>query len=261
MPPPADGRTLAGCGVLVTRPAGFNQSLSTLLGAAGATVFEFPLLSIEACPARSPFMDPRTRFDWLIFTSRNAVEQAFGQWPQLVSEAGATGFCAVGAGTAEALRTRGVSQVLIPDGKYGTEGLLALSEFGHPAGQHIGIVSGRDGRPLLLDSLRGRGARVECFEVYSRLPAGADVNDYLGRHGRAIDMIVITSVLALRLLAAGAEGRKRVQGLRYPLVVVSARIAAQAGQLGFVAPIEVAGQVSDEALAKSCLRLWRFIGQ
>ena len=259
MPTPADDRALAGCGVLVTRPAGFNQGLTTLLRAVGASVFEFPLLVIEACPVRTPFGPSGPRFDWLIFTSRNAVEHAFAQWPQLADQAGSTGFSAVGAGTARALAAKGVSQVLIPHGNFSTEGLLAMAPFGNPAGRHIGVVSGRDGRPLLVDSLRERGARVDCFEVYRRLPAGADVNAYLGRQGRAIHMIVITSAQALRVLTD--RGDRRGPGLRFPLLVASARIAAQAQRLGFAAPIEVAGQVSDEALAHGCRRLWRLIGQ
>jgi len=261
MPPPAEDQELAGCGVMLTRPAGYNQVLNQALQALGARVFELPLLCIEACPQQDAASHSDNQAHGFIFTSRNAVKFAFAQWPQLARRAVAARFYAVGAGTAAALRARGVTEVLVPREQHSSEGLLALSEFQQPAGQQLVIITGAGGRSLLADTLRSRGAVVRCLEVYRRLPTGADVNHYLHRHGRAVNLIVITSGEALRVLIERGDGDSHTAVTEYPLVVASARIAAAAEQSGFVAPLEIIQQVSDAALLEGCRRLWRLIRQ
>ncbi len=258
MPKPSDLLPMAGCGVLATRPQGFNTGLIQALSDLGAEVSEFPLLAIESCPLpEESMLSPENPIDGLIFTSRNAVEHAFAQWPELVQRIGTSGFSAVGAGTAKALQAKGVDQVLIPKGEYNSEGVLELAPFRQPAGQHLVVISGQGGRGLLVDTLRARGAQVTRLDVYKRVPVSTDVMGFIREHQHNIQMIVITSAEALAVLAVpGAEqDLELVRG--YPLVVASDRIAGAAKALGFSAQIEVAEQVSDKALAHACQQLWR----
>ena len=249
---------MLGCGVLATRPQGFNAGLIQVLSTLGAKVCELPLLSIETCPLAPELVHlAEGPIDGLIFTSRNAVEHAFGQWPELAQRVGTSAFSALGAGTAKALKSKGVGQVLIPKGAYNSEGLLDLAQFRQPAGQHLVVISGHGGLGLLADTLRERGAQVTRLDVYKRVPVSTDVMGYIRRHQRDIQMIVITSAEALAVLVEGHAGQDLELVLGYPLVVASDRIAGIAKALGFSARIEVTNQVSDEALAHACQQLWR----
>lgn len=261
MPPPAESPPLDGCGVVVTRPAGHNDTLIALLEAEGARVFECPLLQIEACPVASAALARARPPDWLIFTSRNAVEFAFVKWPWLAIPGAAGGFSAVGAGTAAALRARGVSRVLIPPGNYSSEGLLELAEFQDPANLRIQVVTGEGGRTLLADTLRARGARVDCLEVYRRLAAGTGIQELFRKHARDIHLVIITSVESLRIYLQGGDAAGARRLTEYPLVAASARIADAAAQSAVTAPIETAARVSDEDLAHACWSLWRQLRQ
>ncbi len=257
-----ESEALLGCGVLVTRPAGRNEGLSTGLNAHGAHVFEFPLLCIEACALDRPLvMADDTRPQWFIFTSRNAVDQAFLQWPQLVGLTSVAKFSAVGAATAKALHDHGISDVVLPQGRYSSEGLLDLLDFQRAGGKRMMIVTGQAGRSLLADTLRARGAQVECLEVYQRRPSNADLQRYWRNHGGSIKIIIITSVQALLVLKRLAGQALYPAVCRCALVAASARIAQEAIQLGFNAPVEIARQVSDASLLEACQRLWRIIGQ
>ena len=257
MPKPSDLSPMSGCGVLATRPQGFNTGLIQALSNLGAEVSELPLLSIVSCPMPTESMlSCEERIDGFIFTSRNAVEHAFAHWPELAQRIGTADFSAVGAGTAKALKAKGIAQVLIPKSEYNSEGLLDLAQFRQPTGQHLAVISGHGGRGLLVDTLRARGAQVTRLDVYKRVPVSTDVRGYLRQHLQNIQMIVITSAEALAVLVDPGTEQDLEIVLGYPLVVASDRIARVAKTLGFSAQIEVAEQVTDKALADACQQLW-----
>jgi uroporphyrinogen III methyltransferase/synthase len=71
-----DPSPLAGKRVLITRPLNQSNALAALLRASGASVISLPLVRIEP-PFDFTFLDAALRdlksFDWLIFSSQNAV--------------------------------------------------------------------------------------------------------------------------------------------------------------------------------------------
>ncbi len=228
---------LAGRVVLVTRPAGQAEQLAARVRAAGGTPLLFPTLVIE--PVELPahvvalLRDPRA-FNWAIFVSANAVAHGLphvltaGTWPPGLRAA------AVGAGTAAALRARGVAQVLAPSAGSDSEALLALPEVEHLNGQHVLLFRGVGGRELLADTLRARGAHVEYVECYRRVRPAVDAEPLRASLRRGeLDAVTAASAEALANLLelAGAEWVPQLVAL--PVFVTHVHIAEAAQRLGF----------------------------
>ena len=125
---------LAGCHVLVTRPALAASRTATRLAALGAAPYIVPMLIIEA-PADPSAVDAAwaTLGDCVaaIFVSPSAVEMSFapfGRWPPRRMPEGVR-VLAPGPGTAEALAAVGVGAVGLPEQDFDSEGMLALPEL------------------------------------------------------------------------------------------------------------------------------------
>lgn len=130
--------------------------------AAGGRPVLLPAIQIEPIDAAAP----RGPADWVIFISPNAVEYGLARVRGLL-DAGAQA-AAVGPTTARALTAAGLSQPLRAREGFDSESLLALPVFRNAGGSRIVIVRGVGGRPLLIDTLRERGATVTVLEVYRR---------------------------------------------------------------------------------------------
>jgi uroporphyrinogen III methyltransferase/synthase len=116
--------------VVLTQAREGSDRLAATLRGEGITVVEVPLIRIE--PLEGPPLDP-TRYDWLVLTSARAVEPLLGR---LTAGATVPRVAAVGPGTAEALRERGIEPALVA--RVSTqEGLVAelrpaLAALGRP---------------------------------------------------------------------------------------------------------------------------------
>lgn len=251
---------LAGCHVLVTRPAPQARELCALIEGAGGRAHVLPVIEIAAPREPRALADLLARleqFDIAIFVSSNAVHRAcaaLGEraWPPALRLA------AVGRGSAAALAEHGLSAQLRPPRDFSSEGLLALDELQRVAGKRVVIFRGEDGRELLADTLRARGAVVEYAEVYRReLPPAARTGLQRIAATQSIDTIVVTSNAGLHNLYELAGGAPRHWLLERQLIVISARAARLAAELGFRHPARVAAEASDAGLFAAVLQWWR----
>ncbi len=162
-----EGRT-----VLSTRARGQGRELRERLEGLGARVLEVPTIEIVPPASWEPVDEAIRRiaeYDWVIFTSANAVE-AF------LSRAGSLPpiqVAAVGSQTARKLTEKGCTPDLVPI-DFRAEGLLeALPD--NLTGKRILIPRAQVAREYLPEHLRGRGARVDVVTVYrtERPPEGA----------------------------------------------------------------------------------------
>jgi uroporphyrinogen-III synthase len=232
-PPPAPAGPLAGCGILVTRPArqagGFARKIATL----GGIPVNFPAIAIlppadTAALARAHAA--LTNYDYAVFVSANAAEYgapAAGRWPAALVA------LAPGPGTAEALADVGIADARIPATSFDSEGLLALPELADVRGRRVAIFRGDGGREHLGDTLRARGALVEYVACYRRAvpEGGAEGLAEAFREGR-IDAVTITSSEGLDNLWALADEATRGAWRAMPTFVPHPRIAARARALG-----------------------------
>jgi uroporphyrinogen-III synthase len=164
---------LAGKTIVVTRPQAQAAPLAEAIAAAGGTPLVFPLLEI------SPAADPRplaaaaerlADYALAVFISPNAVDYALpdllahGPWPAALTPA------AVGQGTVKALAAHGIAGCVAPTERFDSEALLELPALAarQVAGKRVAIFRGDGGRELLADTLRQRGATVDCIPCYRR---------------------------------------------------------------------------------------------
>lgn len=231
---------LRGRRILVTRPEGQAAGLMEGIQALGGEATHIPLLAIEATvetPALTQIADRLTDYRAVIFISANAVRIAWPAltrtlaWPSNVATA------AVGPGTARELKTLGVSQVVVPESRFDSEGLLAEPFFAeqHCREQSFALIRGEGGRDFLAPSLRARGARVDEAAVYRRSlhpRALSRLEDWLAG-GDATDTLLISSSESLQRVMAAASPELAARLHSLCLVVPHPRIAEAARELGF----------------------------
>lgn len=229
---------LAGKTIVVTRPLAQAAPLAEAIAAAGGIPLVFPLLEIlpPADPQAVAAAAERLPGCALaIFISPNAVDWALpailarGPWPAGVTPA------AVGPGTVKVLAAHGVSGCIAPRERFDSEALLALPQLADEQvdGRRVVIFRGDGGREMLADSLRARGATVDCVTCYRRAGPQNGIDPLLTawRAGR-LDALTVSSSEALRHLVdlLDEEGRARLQ--KTPVFVPHARIAETARASG-----------------------------
>ncbi|MDH3273550.1 MAG: uroporphyrinogen-III synthase [Gammaproteobacteria bacterium] len=154
---------LAGVGVLVTRPKHQAQELVAAVEALGGSAILFPCIEIvpretsDILADASQLEDP----DIALFVSPNAVKYG-------LSYAGTARIAVVGPATATAVEAAGRSVDIRPAAGFDSEHLLAEAVLQTVHGLNVRIIRGNDGRELIADTLRNRGARVEYLSVYAR---------------------------------------------------------------------------------------------
>ncbi len=248
---------LAGCTVLVTRPAQQAGALAQKVAAAGGEAFVFPALGIEpvAADQLADALAYLAGADIAIFISPNAAQfgmaaiRAHGGLP------GALRVFAVGPGTARALAAQGVEGAITPDGQ-DSEALLALPHLQAVAGRRVVIVRGVGGRPLMADTLRARGADVRFMECYRRICPHADPAPLLARwQAGGIDAVTIASAETLRNLAAllGEPGAPWLAAT--PLFAPHEKIAEAARRFGIAHVITTPG--GDDGLLDGLVNWFR----
>lgn len=187
---------LAGVGVLVTRPRHQANKLVDAIEALGGTTVRFP--SIEILPRETADIlaevnqqeDP----DIVIFVSANAVRHG-------LSYAGNAQIAAVGPATTRTIEAAGRSVDISPASGFDSEHLLAEPALAAVRGSKIRIIRGNEGRELIADTLKGRGARVDYLSVYARRTPEYSAGELSELEAKwrsgAVDVVTVMSVASL----------------------------------------------------------------
>jgi uroporphyrinogen-III synthase len=250
-PPAEPAGPLAGCGILVTRPARQAAGIATRIAALGGTPIVFPAIVILPPADPAPLARAQASlasYDVAIFVSANAAEYGVAdptRWPASLPAV------APGPGTAEALAAVGIGPARIPEASFDSAGMLALPELAAVRGKRIVIFRGEGGREELGEALRARGAAVDFVPCYRRArpESGAAGLHQAFREGR-VDAVTITSSEGLDNLWALGDDAMRDAWRGCPTFVPHARIADHARKLG-LAVVETAG--SDAGLVAGLL--------
>lgn len=243
---------LAGRTIVVTRPRAQCAVLAEAIAAEGGTPLIFPLLEIAPAADARPLAAAAASLAGCalaVFISPNAVDHAlpvilgYGPWPAGVLPA------AVGPGTVRALAAHGVGPCIVPTERFDSEALLELPELAadRVRGRRVVIFRGDGGRELLADTLRERGATVDCVTSYRRsAPAGGFAPLLAAWRAGRLDALAVSSSEALRHLVDGLDDEGRAQLARTPVFVPHARIAESARALGLQRVIPTAA--ADEGI-------------
>ena len=172
----------------------------------------------------------------VVFTSPAAVRAARAL--QSLARSGQS-VCAVGAGTAAALRRAGVANVHSP-ARMDSEGLLALPALQDVQGRDVGLVTAPGGRGEIAPALVARGARVLRADVYAReaVPLSVAAMQQL-RETDAPLVLALSSGEALQRVLAVLPVDLAARLKQAHVVAASERLRVLARDLGFT-DIEVA---------------------
>lgn len=203
-----DARPLFGRTVLVTRPKDQAAEFTARLVALGARVIELPLIEIRPAPdpqALELAAASASRFDWVVFTSVNAVDAFMGALAALQQDARALGtarLCAVGPATAERLAHYHLRVDLIPQVFHAEGAFAALESQGPLAGRRVLLPKGDIARDVLADHLRNAGAEVTevvAYQTVARETLRDDEPDiYRMLLDGTLDCVTFTSGSAVR---------------------------------------------------------------
>lgn len=243
---------------LNTRPAHQSAPLTKTLQQQGFQVLNFPTICITES-AQTPFLqnlDTQIKqFDIALFVSRNAVDYAFrqlqpGQLPPQLE------FGVIGQGTWQALREQGVESQIIPTTTFNSEGLLAAQNLQQVSGKKIIVFRGQEGRNLLGDTLRERGAIVTYCEIYRRsLPEyPAEAFTQLTQSGFP-EIAIFTSAEGLQNCFKLLNEQEWSRLQRISWLLISERMRETAHELGHNADIIIATNASDEGILQA-LQEW-----
>jgi uroporphyrinogen III methyltransferase/synthase len=171
---------LFGQRVVVTRTRKQASALTRRLAQLGADVLEIPTIRIVPAALgemeRDKFAAFSRHFDWVIFTSPNAVELFFAEYFKEKSDLrdlGPVKIAAVGPATAQKLNDLHLRADLRPD-IYTTEKLAECFSKDAVARVRFCLPHGRLADPLLGNFLREKGGIVEEWTLYDTEPERED---------------------------------------------------------------------------------------
>jgi uroporphyrinogen III methyltransferase/synthase len=169
-------RRLTGRRILITRPEQQAGELAEALSALGASSLFLPGLDIgppESFGSLDAALERLDEFDWIVFTSQNAVAPFVGR----MKSKGRGGsprasIAAVGPTTAKALAAHSVAVDLMAEEAVAES--LAAGLAKHVRGRRVLLPRAEEARELLPDELRRAGAAEVCVvSAYRSAPSSS----------------------------------------------------------------------------------------
>jgi uroporphyrinogen III methyltransferase/synthase len=191
----------------VTRARTQASTLAARLRALGAAVVEAPAIRTHSLDATLPALDG---YDLVCVTSPVGAHELWARLRAAGRDARALAgrrVAAIGPGTARALEEHGIAADVVPAREV-AEGLVEA--LGSVDVRRALVLRAREGRDVLPDALRARGAEVELIALYETVPEPLD--DATAAAARAADYLTFTSASTVRFFVAAAG----VDALRGP---------------------------------------------
>ena len=181
--------------VLITRPRAQSSSFGEALKKAGFEPIYFPVIEIRAVENNAELdnaIKNLAKYDWVVFTSANAVRVVFSLTPTplpILGEGRGVRVATIGPKTAEALQARGVTPDFVPD-EYVAEAILP--GLGDLRGKWVLLPRAEIARRALPEAIHKAGGIAHEIAVYKTLPAAPDP-DGLAALKSGVDWITFTS--------------------------------------------------------------------
>ena len=235
-----DERPLFGKRIIVTRSREQAGELVDLLESLGADAIEAPMIRIVPPEDYGPLDDACARvrsFDWIIFTSANAVDifmRRLQAGPGDLRDLQGIHLCAIGPATADRLTHRGIKVDLIPS-EYRTEAIIqALQASGDLRGKKFLLPRADIARELLAEELRKAGAEVTVITAYRTVLAETtreeDPDIYRLLLERRIDVVTFTSASTVRNFVRLFGPEQAADLLRATIVASIGPVTAEAAE-------------------------------
>jgi uroporphyrinogen III methyltransferase/synthase len=261
-----ESRALYGWTVLVPRTKDQAGEMSDRLVSHGALPVEVPTIAVE--PPRSPAQMERAvkglvdgRFQWVVFTSTNAVRAVWEKFNEFGLDARAFSgvkIACVGQATADAVRAFGINPELVPTGEQSSLGLLdefpPYDDIFDPVNRVL-LPRADIATETLAEGLRERGWEIEDVTAYRTVraaPPAAQTREMIKTGG--FDAVCFTSSSTVRNLV-GIAGKPHARTIVACIGPKTAETAAEFGLRVDVQPETAAIGPLVEALAEHAARL------
>ncbi|OMC16461.1 uroporphyrinogen-III synthase [Mycobacterium sp. SP-6446] len=261
-----ESRALYGWTVLVPRTKDQAGEMSERLTSYGALPIEVPTIAVE--PPRSPAQMERAvkglvdgRFQWVVFTSTNAVRavwEKFGEFGLDARAFSGVKIACVGESTADRVRAFGISPELVPAGEQSSLGLLddfpPYDSVFDPVNRVL-LPRADIATETLAEGLRERGWEIEDVTAYRTVraaPPPAATREMIKTGG--FDAVCFTSSSTVRNLV-GIAGKPHARTIIACIGPKTAETAAEFGLRVDVQPDTAAIGPLVDALAEHAARL------
>jgi uroporphyrinogen III methyltransferase/synthase len=171
-------RPLSGLRVLTLRARAQSHELGSALADVGAVPVCVPVIRLLPPSSWQPLdaaLAGLATYDYVIFTSQNAVAHVWDRLTLAGRDArafGAARVCAIGAETAAQLATHGIAPDVVPTQAV-AEGLASALAGVDVAGRRFLLPRAATAREVLPEALRARGAVVDIVTAYRTEPTPA----------------------------------------------------------------------------------------
>jgi uroporphyrinogen III methyltransferase/synthase len=261
-----ESRALYGWTVLVPRTKDQAGEMSERLTSYGALPIEVPTIAVE--PPRSPAQMERAvkglvdgRYQWLVFTSTNAVRavwEKFGEFGLDARAFSGVKIACIGEATADRVRAFGISPELVPSGEQSSLGLLdefpPYDSVFDPVNRVL-LPRADIATETLAEGLRERGWEIEDVTAYRTVraaPPPAETREMIKTGG--FDAVCFTSSSTVRNLV-GIAGKPHARTIVACIGPKTAETAAEFGLRVDVQPEVAAVGPLVDALAEHAARL------
>ena len=231
--------------ILLTRARHQSSEIKSLLESSGATVVDFPTIEIvepESWDLVDSAIERLSGFDWIIFTSSNAVRFFVSRInthnKKRFSDLNLVIKCAIGPKTAQAIRDCGLKIDTIANDSRAEGVLDTIVKYANKgegiAGLRILIPRSKTAREYLPEGLRSLGATVETVTVYRTLKPETDPAEIIEKlKAGHIDTITFTSPSTVNNLAeiAGVDDLSKLIG-KTLVACIGPTTASAASELG-----------------------------
>jgi uroporphyrinogen III methyltransferase/synthase len=238
-----DARPLFGKRVLVTRPRDQAAEMVDRLTLLGAEAIEAPMIRIVPPHDPEPLMQAAENagsFDWIVFTSANAVESfmtALLDGSRDVRALKGPKLCTVGSGTAERLARFGIKVDLIPDEFRADAVVTAMAQEKGIRGASVLVPRADIGRDVIAEGLRAAGAHITDVVAYRTVLEDAQQDGapdiYRMLLDGRIDVVTFTSPSAVRNFSSIYGAEQTTDLLKNTIVAAIGPVTTEAAtQLG-----------------------------
>ena len=193
-----DNKPLFGRRIIVTRARAQASEFAEHLESYGADIIQFPTIEIRPIEVNAKLDEAIARltvYDWIIFTSVNAVTQFYAHLRENgfdVRALGNTRICAVGPKTVKALDEIGLCADFVPSQSHAS---AIVAELQDVATKRILLPRAKIAPDELPNGLREKGAVVDDIPIYDTVKAGSNRRDEIESDllNGQIDMVTFTS--------------------------------------------------------------------
>ena len=209
--------------IIITRSATQADAFRRELSQLGAEPIVFPVIRFVplALEELNTAFAQLEQYDWVIFTSINAVEFFFCRVDELGLTLNMPRVATVGSATAAALQVRRIPIHFTPDEFTGKALAVGLGDL---TGQRVLLPRALIGRPEIVKLLRRQGAEVDDMALYDTITA-VPTSEAINQIEQGFDVVTFTSPSSVRNFLKIIDSLEKEQAQRLSQAVQNSDIA------------------------------------